>query len=101
MFVPKKLHPFVNEYHSTSCDLSTIIFAIELVEGKDEPPKKEIPTFLERGKAASLLLFLCDSIFSIRRVVILDRGFYVLQELVKLRNMDVFTAAVVKKKRRY
>ncbi len=43
MCVPRKLHPFGNEYH-TICngDLkigTPIMFQVELVEGKDRPPQ--------------------------------------------------------------
>ena len=41
MFVPRKPHPFGNEYHSICCGLSGVMFAIELVEGKDRPKEKK------------------------------------------------------------
>jgi Transposase IS4 len=34
MFVPRKPHPFGNEYHSVACGLSSVMWGIELVEGK-------------------------------------------------------------------
>jgi hypothetical protein len=37
MYVPRKPHPMGNEYHSICCGVSGIMFAIELVEGKDAP----------------------------------------------------------------
>ena len=49
MFVPRK-HPFGNDYHSISCGACIILFAIELVEGKDRPPQKEKEKFEERGE---------------------------------------------------
>ena len=45
MFVPRKPHPMGNEYHSSCCGQSEIMFAVELVEGKDAPkeaPKKRL-----------------------------------------------------------
>lgn len=39
MFVPRKPHPMGNEYHSICCGESGIMFAIEMVEGKDRPPQ--------------------------------------------------------------
>ena len=39
MFVPRKPHPFGNEYHTISCGESGILFDMELVEGKDQPPE--------------------------------------------------------------
>ena len=41
MFVPRKPHPWGNEYHTIACGICVIIFFVLLVEGKDRPP--EIP----------------------------------------------------------
>ena len=38
MFVPRKPHPFGNEYHSICCAETMIMYGIEIVEGKDTPP---------------------------------------------------------------
>ena len=40
MDVPRKPWSFGNEYHSICCSLCGIIYAIEIVEGKDEPPQR-------------------------------------------------------------
>jgi Transposase IS4 len=40
MFVPRKHHPMGNEYHSICSGLSGIMYAIELVEGKDHPKEQ-------------------------------------------------------------
>ena len=55
IFCPRKPHPFGNEYHTACCALCNILFSIELVEGKDEPPqvRKE---FERSGKTGGLLL---------------------------------------------
>ena len=37
MFVPRKPHPFGNEYHSVCCSMSGTMWGKELVEGKDAP----------------------------------------------------------------
>ena len=58
--VPRKPHPMGNEYHSICCGLSGIMFAIELVEGKDSPKElKNSKPFDNLGKTAGLLLRLC------------------------------------------
>jgi Transposase IS4 len=41
MYVPRKPWPFGNEYHTIRCGKSTIMYAIELVEGKDSPADKK------------------------------------------------------------
>ena len=43
MFVPRKPHPFANEYHSVCCSMSGIMWGLELVEGKDAPRAVEHP----------------------------------------------------------
>ena len=37
MYVPRKPHPFGNEYHTKACGECGIMDGIELMEGKDEP----------------------------------------------------------------
>ena len=88
---------FSNKYHSISCGVCTVLFVIELVEGKGRSPQKEKEIFEERIKATSLLLRLYKSIFVMRRVVIIYSGFCVLQAIVELRKMSVVSAAVIKK----
>ena len=50
MFVPRKPHPRGNEYHTVACGLSGILFAIELVEGKDEPRQRGTKKFLTKAR---------------------------------------------------
>ena len=56
MYVPRKPHPMGNEYHSICCGVSEIMFAIELVEGKDEPKEKKKKKFTRNQK---LLAYCC------------------------------------------
>ena len=97
MFVPRKLHPFGNEYHSICCAMTMIMYAIEIVEGSDTPPQKPRDPNERFGKTVGLLLRLCKSIYSRGFVVILDSGFCVLQGIIELRKKGVFAAAVIKK----
>ena len=99
MFVPRKPHPMGNEYHSICCGESGIMYAIELVKGKDCPPQLAPEMFSEHGKTAGLLLRLTKSIHHSGRVVIMDSGFCVLQALVKLASFGVYSSAVIKKRR--
>ena len=41
VFCPWKPHPFGNEYHTICCGLSGLLFAVEMVEGKDRPSELE------------------------------------------------------------
>lgn len=98
MFVPRKPHPFGNEWHSICCGVSGIMFAVELVEGKDSPPelKKEFETL---GKTVGLLLRLTKKLWNTGKLVVLDSGFCVLKGLIELRRRGVFASAVIKKRR--
>ena len=58
-------------------------------------PKK----FEEKGRTAGLLLRLCESIMHSGRVVIMDSGFYVLQALIELLLVGVYSSTVINKRR--
>ena len=93
MFISWNLRPFGNEYNSIGCGKSIIIWAVELMEGKDQP--KDMPS---EGGTAALVLHLYKVIFGTRKIIVLDRGFCVLQALILLKNVGVFAAAVIKKR---
>ena len=78
MFVPRKLWPFGNEYHTVCYSLSGILWQMELVEGKDSP-SEIIPKYNNKGKTVGLLLRVLEPIFTRGNVVILDSGFCVLK----------------------
>ena len=72
IFIPRKPHPFGNEYHTIADGLNNILFWVEIVEGKDAP---NIPVeFEKKGKTAGLLLRLTKGIWQSGRVVILNRN---------------------------
>ena len=48
MFVPRKLWPFGNEYHTVCCSLSGILWQMELVEGKDSPSAYNLSDMLSK-----------------------------------------------------
>ena len=99
MYVPRKPHPMGNEYHSICCGICGVMFAIELVEGKDHPKQRPAPKYNEEGKTASLLLRLCSGIFNTGKVVILDSGFCVLKAIIALKKKGVYASALIKKRR--
>ena len=94
MFLPCKVHPFRNEYHSISCGKSIIMYAIKLMEGKDR--LKERPS---EGGTSGLLLCLCKALCGTGKIFVLDSGFCVLNALIAFKNVGVFAAAVIKKRR--
>ena len=92
MCVPRKPWPLGNEYHTTTCGTSGILYQLEVVEGRDTPKQ-----FHEMGKTASLLLRLTKPIWGSSKVVVLDSGFCVLKGIVELWEKDIFAAALIKK----
>ena len=53
---PMKPWPFGNECHTIACGVTGILFQLELVEGKDEPPERPQKDYSEHGKTVGLLL---------------------------------------------
>ena len=101
MCVPRKPWPLGNEYHTICCCISGLMYAVEIVEGKDHP-KEVSPEFTDDprfGATTSLLLRLCKSIFHIGMIVILDSGFCVLRAIIELKKRGVFASALIKKRR--
>lgn len=98
MFVPRKPWPFGNEYHTICCAKSGVMWALEIVEGKDAPPQVE-PEHNDKGKTVGLLLRLTRQLYGTGKVVILDSGFCVLQGIIELAKHGVFASALIKKRR--
>lgn len=99
MCVPRKPWPLGNEYHSICCGLSGIMYLVELVEGKDEPPGRPDKEFNDLGKTVGLLLRLTLPLWHTSKTVVLDSGFCVLKGIIELRKKGVFAAALIKKRR--
>ena len=99
MFVPRKPHPFGNEYHTICCGLSRILFRLELREGKDSPKNRARDPMDTYGATVGLLFRLCKPIFNTGKIVVLDSGFCVLTAFVLLKEAGVYAAAVIKKRR--
>ena len=99
MCVPRKPWPLGNEWHSICCAQSGVMYAVELVEGKDHPPQLGNPEFNEKGKTVGLLQRLTRRLWHTSKAVVLDSGFCVLQGLVELRKKGVFAAALIKKRK--
>jgi hypothetical protein len=96
VFCPRKPHPFGNEYHTACCGLTSILFSMELVKGKDHPQQiKE--RWSKLGRTTGLLMRILSTYFTMGRYVVLDLGFCVLQALIKLKKVGLFACAVIKK----
>jgi len=100
MFVPRKPWPLGNEWHTICCGTSGVMYAIELVEGKDRPHEmgpKEFDDF--GGKTVGLLVRLTKHLWNTGKIVVLDSGFCVVKALTQLARKGVFASAVIKKRR--
>jgi hypothetical protein len=56
VFCPCKPHPVGNEYHTIADGVTTILYAAEIVLGKDKPENFVSEYEQEEGKTSSLLL---------------------------------------------
>ena len=101
MMVPRKPHPFGNEYHTINCGESGFVFGAEIQEGKDAPKERRHldAETNKHGKTVGLLLRLCKPLLFTGKVVVLDSGFCVLRAIIELKKLGVFAAAVIKKRR--
>ena len=75
------------------------MFVVEIVDGNLCPPQKPKETFSEiakNGATTALLLRLCESIFHIGMIVILDSGFCLLRAIIELKKRGVFALALIK-----
>ena len=71
MFVPRKPHPFGNQYHTRECGETAAIDCMELVEGKDEPLTYKQQRHEPLGKAVGLLKRMCQSLCGTGKIIIL------------------------------
>ena len=97
----RKPHPMGNEYHTTACCQSKVIFWIELVQGKDIPTEGEFKheEFEEEfgSKVAALVVRMTRSLWGSGRTVMMDSGFGYIPSVVQLRAKGLFSTTVIKK----
>ena len=99
IFCPRNPHKFGDEWHNACCELSGILFVVELVEGKAHPRQAGPLEFEDLGgKTVGLLLRMMKIYFATDRYVIIDSGFCVLKGLIHLRKKGIFACAVIKKR---
>jgi len=99
MVVPCKPWPYGNEYHMIACGELEIIFCVDLVEGKDQPPKKQKEFSADHTKTVATMLRLVKPLFGTSTVIIMDSGFCVLKFIVSLLSFGVYSSALIKKQR--
>ena len=106
MCVPRKPHPFGNEYH-TICDRDqgrAILWRLEIVEGKDHPKKAngkwEFPCEFESSgitNNAAFMLQMTEPIHVKVKIVTMDSGFCITTGIIEMHKDGVFVQALIKK----
>jgi len=79
------------------CGELEILFWVDLVEGKDQPPEKPKEYSVEHTKTVATVLWLAKPLFAIGTVIIMDSGFCVLKVIVSLLLFGVYSSALIKK----
>ena len=99
MFVPRKPHPFGNEYHKIACAKYKVIYNFEIVEGKDRPRVMGKKQFGEKGATDGLMARMKKQLQETKKVVFMDSGLYVLEGLNSIVKKGVLGQALIKKRR--
>jgi len=103
MHVPRKPHPFGNEYH-TVCDGdetqgNPILWRLEIQEGKDRPRQFGKRKYEEFGANVGTMMRMCEPIFGSGKIVRMDSGFCVSKGITKLAENGVYGQALIKKRK--
>eukprot|EP00956_Cyclotella_meneghiniana_P024387 scaffold48896_cov69-Cyclotella_meneghiniana.AAC.2 len=108
MVVPRKPHPFGNEYHSIADGDKgyPIMWRVKIQEGKDRPKKADgswaFPSEFESySKTAKLMLEMTKPIHGSGKSVSMDSGFCVSAGILAMHDHGVYGQALVKKRGRY
>ncbi|KAL7460411.1 hypothetical protein ACHAXS_000862 [Conticribra weissflogii] len=83
MCVPRKPHPFDNEYHSIADidDGAPVMWRVDLKEGKDQPREMVAKPIHKSGK-----------------IVIMDSGFSVTHGIIAMKDKGIYRQALIKKR---
>ena len=108
MCVPRKPHPFGNEYHAIADGDGLgkpILWRMKLVEGKDRPKKADGRTWAypteydSMGATAKTMMTMTKPIHGQGKIVIGDSGFCVRDGVLACHRAGVFFQAYVKKRK--
>ena len=75
MFVPHKLYPFWNKYHTIACALSKVIYLIEIIELEGHPQGMGRKDFYDKGLIAGLMVWMPKTLWVTGKVVSIYRYF--------------------------
>ena len=97
--LPRKPHPFGNEWHIICCAKSVMVFLVDLVEGNDLPKERGNPEFKSDYIATGVVMMRkTKPHFGTGKDVVADSGFCVLKGLVGMLAHGVYRTTMAKKK---
>ena len=102
MCVPRKPHPFGNEYFTIADGdkmgkkASPIMYRCELREGKDRPAELGKKEFDELGPTVGVMLRMTKNLWNTGKCVTMDSGFCVAKGIIELHRKGVFGQALIK-----
>jgi hypothetical protein len=108
MSLPRKLHPFGNEYHSivNGDGGKPIMWRVKIVEGMDRPKKADgswaFPSKWEQmgfTKMVNLLLEMTEPIHHTGKIVTGDSGFCIADDVIALHKKGVHGQFLIKKQK--
>ena len=109
MCVPRKPHPFGNEYHSIAdgatekgLEGKPIIWRVKIQEGKDRPKNPDgswvFPSeFPGYSKTAMLMLEMTKPVQHTGKVISMDSGFCVSVGIIAMHNFGVYGQSLIEK----
>ncbi len=107
MYVPRKPHPFGNEYHTIADENQgkAIMWRAKVQEGNDKPMDGNTPRYPSQFECysvtAKLMLEMTKPLFNSGKIVTMDSGFCVTAGILALHDHGVFGQALIKKRGRY
>ena len=103
MFVPRKPHPFGNEYHTIADgdQGKAIMWRVKIQEGKDKPMNGNAPYYPSPfecySTTAKLMLEMSKPLHNTGKIVTMDSGFCVTAGILAMHDHGVFGQALIKK----
>ena len=98
IFVPRKPHPFGNQYHTIACDETKVVYNFYIVEDKDQPRDMGKKYFEEKGQTSGLVVRITMPLLGKGKVLVVDSGLYVPEGLVSIVEKGVLGSAIIKKR---
>ena len=95
MFVPRKTHPFGDEYYTIECAKSKFIYIVDIVEGKYRPRVMGKKEFEEKGSTAGLMVRTTKLLWGTGKVVFMESGLCVLEVLIPMFKKGVLGSELI------